>query len=131
MVPIGPLLFQIPTRPKPFPCLVINHTNSRIHLIPSESTAYVACPLCAKQHLGYFSRLPAQSKKDLGKHTPPFSSPPPLALPARLTHLESLNQETWPDTFLNSYMLLFNNRSFNIAERFREHSIFAMTSQSI
>lgn len=28
-------------------------------------------------------------------------------------------------------MPLINNHSFNTAERFREHSIFAMTSQSI
>lgn len=77
MVPVGPLTLQIPTRPKPFPCLVIDHTNSRIPLIACESTAYVACPLCAKQHLGYFSRLPAQSKKDLEKDIPPSSPPPP------------------------------------------------------
>jgi len=130
MVPIGPLMLQIPTRPKPFPCLVINHTNSRIHLIPSESTAYVACPPCAKQHLGYFSRLPAQSKKDLEKYIPP--SPPHHHLPYQLDLLTwSPNQETGPNIFLNSYMLLVNNRSFNIAERFRKHSIFAMTSQSV
>lgn len=73
MVPTGPLMLQIPTRPKPFSCLVIDHTNSRIHLIPSESTAYVACPQCARQHLGYFSRLPAQSRKDLQKYNPPTS----------------------------------------------------------
>lgn len=132
MLSIRPLTLQIPTRPKPFPCLVINLTNSRIHLIPSESTAYVACPLCAKQHLGYFSRLPHKAKKSwesIFPHSAPHHRL--LALPARLTHLESLSQEIWPDVFLNSYMLLVNNRSFNIAERFREHSIFVTTSQSM
>lgn len=131
MVPVGPLTLQIPTRPRPFPCLVIDHTNSRIHVIACESTAYVACPLGAKQHLGYFSRLPAQSKKDWEEYILlPHPLPYHLCSHPDLLQLKSLNQEAEPDIFLNNSMFLVNSPSFNIAERFREHCSFALTSQS-
>lgn len=79
-----------------------------------ESTAYVARPLCAKQHGRYFSRLPAQSKRDWKVYFPQ-----PLAPLSKSTQLESLNQEAWPDIFFKSYVLLDNNHFFNTAEKFK------------
>lgn len=119
-------LLQIPTWPKAFPCRGISCSNSGLSFMPGESTAYVSCPQCAKQHLRYFSRLSTRSQK-------PWRSvfPLPLVPPPKPTQLESLNWESCPDIFCKSYMLLDSNHFLVLLRHSGEHSIFVMTSQSI
>lgn len=94
--------------------------------MPGESTAYVACPLCAKHISGSFPGFLCKAKETWkGVFLLPLAPPP------KPTQLESLNQEMCPDTFCKSYVLLDNNHLFNTAEKSREPSIFAMASQSI